>query len=144
MAVDAFSVIRPSDQEFPMVHAASGFKGTRAGAAEGFVPKNQPGNAAGENLPRIRVSYWCSKGHETRPVFVKLPEDQIPVAWDCRRCGGTATRGGLSPSEVPFEEPEDGYKSHLEYVKERRSSQDAEDVLAGALERLRAGGALPD
>jgi hypothetical protein len=38
----------------------------------------------------------------------------------------------------------DGYKSHLDYVKERRSSQDAEDVLAGALERLRAGRALPD
>ena len=126
-----------------MVHAASGFRGTRAGAAEGFIPKNQPGTAVGESLPRIRVSYWCSKGHETRPVFVKLPEDQIPVVWDCRRCGGTATRGQSQP-EATLEEPEDGYKSHLEYVKERRSSQDAEDVLAGALERLRAGGALPD
>ncbi|WP_309106848.1 RNA polymerase-binding protein RbpA [Arthrobacter sp.] len=126
-----------------MVHAASGFRGTRAGAAEGFIPKNQPGTAGGDSLPRIRVSYWCSKGHETRPVFVKLPEDQIPVVWDCRRCGGTASRG-QSQQEAPLEEPEDGYKSHLEYVKERRSSQDAEDVLAGALERLRAGGALPD
>jgi len=32
----------------------------------------------------------------------------------------------------------------LDYVKERRSSQDAEVVLAGALERLRARGVLPD
>jgi len=32
----------------------------------------------------------------------------------------------------------------LDYVKERRSSQDAEIVLAGALERLRARGVLPD
>lgn len=125
-----------------MVHAASGFRGTRAGAAEGFSPKNQPNGAAGESLPRIRVSYWCAKGHETRPVFVKLPDDQIPVIWDCRRCGATATRSQGQP--YIEEEPEDGYKSHLEYVKERRSSQDAEDVLAGALERLRAGGTLPD
>ena len=42
------------------------------------------------------------------------------------------------------ETPVEGFKSHLEYVKERRSSQDAEDVLAGALERLRARRALPD
>jgi hypothetical protein len=93
-------------------------------------------------LPRIRVSYWCAKGHETRPVFIKLPEDQIPVVWDCRRCGGTATRDE-SPAELPHH-PDEGYKSHLEYVKERRSSQDAEDVLAGALERLRARGTFSD
>lgn len=124
-----------------MVHAASGFRGTRAGAAEGFSPKNEL-SSAGESLPRIRVSYWCAKGHETRPVFVKLPDDQIPHVWDCRRCGETASRSQGQP--VSAEGPEDGYKSHLEYVKERRSDQDAEDVLAGALERLRAGGALPD
>ena len=124
-----------------MAHAASGFRGTRAGAAEGSSPKNQP-DSAGESLPRIRVSYMCAKGHETRPVFVKLPDDQIPVVWDCRRCGATATRGQGQPEHQ--EEPEDGFKTHLEYVKERRSSQDAEDVLAGALERLRAGRALPD
>jgi hypothetical protein len=93
-------------------------------------------------LPRIRVSYWCAKGHETRPVFIKLPEDQIPVVWDCRRCGGTATRDE-SLVELPSRS-EEGYKSHLEYVKERRSSQDAEDVLAGALQRLRASRRLPD
>ncbi len=39
---------------------------------------------------------------------------------------------------------DEGFKSHLEYVKERRSDQDAEAVLAGALEKLRAGGVLPD
>ena len=75
-----------------MVHATSGFRGTRVGVTEGSAPKIQPNDFVGERLPRIRVSYWCAKGHETRPVFIKLPEDQIPVVWDCRRCGGTATR----------------------------------------------------
>lgn len=125
-----------------MVHAASGFRGTRVGAAEGSAPKIQPNDVVGERLPRIRVSYWCAKGHETRPVFIKLPEDQIPAVWDCRRCGGLASRDE-SRVELPHH-AEEGYKSHLEYVKERRSSQDAEDVLAGALERLRARGTFTD
>lgn len=125
-----------------MVHAASGFRGTRVGVAEGSAPRIQPNDVVGERLPRIRVSYWCAKGHETRPVFIKLPEDQIPVIWDCRRCGGPASRDE-SRAELP-PHSEEGYKSHLEYVKERRSSQDAEDVLAGALERLRARGTLSD
>ncbi|WP_043481418.1 RNA polymerase-binding protein RbpA [Arthrobacter sp. SPG23] len=125
-----------------MVHAASGFRGTRVGVAEGSAPRIQPNDVVGERLPRIRVSYWCAKGHETRPVFIKLPEDQIPVIWDCRRCGGPASRDE-SRAELP-PHSEEGYKSHLEYVKERRSSQDAEDVLAGALERLRTRGTLSD
>lgn len=123
-----------------MIHPSSGFRGTRAGVTEGtgfsFESEDQ-----GKPLARIRVSYWCSKGHETTPVFLKLPEDQIPLVWDCRRCGGPASRDGRAAAADAMD---DGYKSHLEYVKERRSDQDAEDVLAGALEKLRARGVLPD
>lgn len=125
-----------------MLHSVSGFRGIRVGATEGAVPRHEPLEGAGVRQPRIRVSYRCAKGHETALVFALIPEDQIPGVWDCRRCGCAATR-----DEAKFgldEEPVDGFKSHLEYVKERRSSQDAEDVLAGALERLRAGRALPD
>jgi hypothetical protein len=125
-----------------MLHSASGFKGIRVGATEGASPRHEPLNGAGARQPRIRVSYRCAKGHETSLVFAQLPEEQIPGVWDCRRCGGTATRDGtkFALEDVPAE----GFKTHLEYVKERRSSQDAEDVLAGALERLRAGRTLPD
>jgi RNA polymerase-binding protein len=123
-----------------MIHPSSGFRGTRAGVTEGtgfsFESEDH-----GKPLPRIRVSYWCAKGHETTPVFLKLPEDQIPLVWDCRRCGGPASREGQAAAADAMD---DGYKSHLEYVKERRSDQDAEDVLAGALEKLRARGVLPD
>ena len=125
-----------------MVHPASGFRGTRAGVTAGSGSSLQSGEDHGAPLPRIKVSYWCAKGHETQPVFLKLPEDQIPVVWDCRRCGAPATRDGHA--EAAADALDDGYKSHLEYVKERRSGQDAEDVLAGALERLRARGVLPD
>ena len=75
-----------------MLHSASGFKGIRVGATEGAPPRHEPLERAGVRQPRIRVSYWCAKGHETALVFAKLPEEQIPGVWDCRRCGGTATR----------------------------------------------------
>lgn len=125
-----------------MVHPASGFRGTRAGVTAGSGSSLQSGEDHGAPLPRIKVSYWCAKGHETQPVFLKLPEDQIPVVCDCRRCGAPATRDGHA--EAAADALDDGYKSHLEYVKERRSGQDAEDVLAGALEKLRARGILSD
>ena len=125
-----------------MVHTASGFRGTRVGVTEGAGPRHQSEDLHGESLPRIRVSYWCAKGHETTPVFIKLPEDQIPVMWDCRRCGAPASRDGSEAAGLDI--PDEGFKSHLEYVKERRSDQDAEDVLAGALERLSARGVHAD
>jgi hypothetical protein len=125
-----------------MLHSASGFRGIRVGANEGATPRHEPLDGAGARQPRMRVAYRCAKGHETPLVFARLSEDEVPAVWDCRRCGGTAARDGaqLALDDAPAE----GYKSHLEYVKERRSSQDAEDVLAGALERLRARRALSD
>ena len=126
-----------------MVHPASGFRGTRAGVTAGTGSSLQSTEDHGSAVPRIRVSYWCAKGHETQPVFLKLPEDQIPAVWDCRRCGAPASRDGQAAAAAA-DDMDDGFKSHLEYVKERRSGQDAEDVLAGALEKLRARGVLPD
>ncbi|KNH18644.1 electron transporter [Arthrobacter sp. ZBG10] len=125
-----------------MVHPGSGFRGTRAGVTAGSGSSLQSGDSPGSPLPRMRVSYWCVSGHETQPVFLRLPEDQIPAVWDCRRCGATASRDGQAAAMA--DAADDGYKTHLEYVKERRSGQDAEDVLAGALEKLRARGVLPD
>jgi hypothetical protein len=125
-----------------MVHSASAFRGTRVGVTEGTGPKNQSETTSGERLPRIQVSYWCAKGHETQLVFLRLPDEQSPAGWDCRRCGAPASREGQEAARD--EQFEEGYKSHLEYVKERRSDQDAEEVLAGALEKLRARGVLPD
>lgn len=124
-----------------MLHPSSGFRGTRAGVTEGTGSSLETGDP-GKSVPRMRVTYRCAGGHLTQPVFCELPEDQIPTEWECRRCGGMATRDGR-PADGPAAS-EEGYKTHLEYVKERRSGEDAEAVLAGALERLRARGVLPD
>ncbi|WP_081733288.1 RNA polymerase-binding protein RbpA [Paenarthrobacter nicotinovorans] len=126
-----------------MVHGTPGYRGTRVGVAQGSPPRNHSDHGGGgTQLPRMRVHYWCAKGHETQLVFLKLPDDQIPRTWDCPKCGLPSSR---DPSHPAAAAPvDDLYKSHLDYVKERRSSQEAEVVLAGALERLRSRGVLPD
>ncbi len=87
----------------------------------------------GEAVPRIRVSFWCSNMHESRPSFAT--DAAVPEFWDCPRCGFPAGQDAENPPAPPKIEP---YKTHLAYVKERRSDADGEAILAEALERLRA------
>src|SRR4029077_15472724 len=86
----------------------------------------------GESAPRVRVSFWCSNNHETRPSFAS--DAAVPETWDCPRCGFPAGRDQANPPGPPRSEP---YKTHLAYVKERRSDTDGAAILPEALERLR-------
>jgi hypothetical protein len=88
----------------------------------------------GDAAPRIRVSYWCANAHETRPSFAEEPGVAPPESWDCPRCGLPAGRERDNPPAAPRTEP---YKTHLAYVKERRSDADGEAILAEALAKLR-------
>jgi predicted amidophosphoribosyltransferase len=58
----------------------------------------------------------------------------IPEVWDCPRCGSPAGQNEQRPPAVTRNEP---YKTHLAYVKERRSDADGEAILAEALARLK-------
>ncbi len=91
----------------------------------------------GESAPRLRISYWCANGHETRPSFAEDMSSQIPDTWDCPRCGLPAGRDQDNPPAAPRNEP---YKTHLAYVRERRTDADGEAILAEALEKLRTTG----
>lgn len=86
----------------------------------------------GDSAPRQRVSYWCAHGHESRPSFAL--DAPIPDSWDCPRCGLPASRDAMNPPAVPRNEP---YKTHLAYVKERRTDEEARQILEEALEQLR-------
>jgi len=86
----------------------------------------------GERAPRTAVSFWCANRHETRPSFAA--DAAVPETWECRRCGCPAGQDEHSPPARPAAEP---YKTHLAYVKERRSQADGEAMLAEALARLR-------
>ncbi len=88
----------------------------------------------GDTAPRIRVSYWCAKGHESRPSFAEDSGSPPPDSWDCPRCGLPAGQDRNNPPAPPRTEP---YKTHLAYVKERRTEADGEAILAEALAKLR-------
>jgi hypothetical protein len=107
-------------------------RGTRVGAG----PMGE--SERGESAPRRRVSYWCANAHESRPSFAV--EADIPEVWDCPRCGLPAGRDEQAPPAPPRNEP---YKTHLAYVKERRSDADGEAILEEALIKLRKQREVP-
>ncbi|MPZ93691.1 MAG: RNA polymerase-binding protein RbpA [Propionibacteriales bacterium] len=104
----------------------SAIRGSRVGA--GPMGEAERGDAA----PRVQVSYFCANAHETQPTFAV--DAQLPDSWDCPRCGLPASRDEENPPPPPKIEP---YKTHLAYVKERRSDKEAQEILQEALQTLR-------
>jgi hypothetical protein len=87
----------------------------------------------GDSAPRLYVSYFCSNGHETRPAFAA--DATVPPEWDCPRCGLPANLDADNPPPPPRILP---YKTHLAYVKERRSDTEAAEILSDAIADLRS------
>jgi len=109
------------------VAGGSAIRGSRVGAG----PMGE--KERGESAPRQRVSFFCANGHEVRPVFAV--EAVLPDTWDCPKCGFPAGRQSEAPPNAPRNEP---YKTHLAYVKERRSDEDGAALLDEALQKLKA------
>ena len=59
----------------------------------------------------------------------------VPESWDCPKCGLPASLDSENPPPAPKIEP---YKTHLAYVKERRSDKEAEVILDEAIQLLRS------
>ena len=89
----------------------------------------------GYQVERITRNFYCSNGHESSPRFAASvnPED-LPNEIDCPHCGLPAGQDKANPPAVAKLEP---YKTHLAYVKERRSEEEAEQILAEALQAVR-------
>ncbi|MBF4162045.1 RNA polymerase-binding protein RbpA [Nocardioides sp. CBS4Y-1] len=87
----------------------------------------------GETAPRQTVTYFCSQEH--RSVIAFSVEAEVPGSWDCPKCGLPASLDCENPPPAPKIEP---YKTHLAYVKERRSDQEAAVILDEALSTLRS------
>jgi hypothetical protein len=86
----------------------------------------------GEAAPRRQVRYYCAHGHVSSPYF--SVDAEVPESWDCTRCGMPASQDEQNPPPSPRVEP---YKTHLAYVKERRSDEDGAAILEEALAALR-------
>jgi hypothetical protein len=115
------------------VTSGNAIRGSRVGA--GPSGEAERGNTA----PCVNVSYWCSNGHETRPSFADEVSLTVPDSWDCPRCGLPAGQDQANPPPAIRIEP---YKTHLAYVKERRSDTEAEVILDEALKALRDRGLI--
>ena len=90
----------------------------------------------GYHADRIQVSYWDELGNETVRYFAaNLPEEEIPVTIDSPQSGLPAGRDKENPPLVSKLEP---YKTHLAYVKERRTEEEAASLLDDAIQQLRA------
>jgi hypothetical protein len=109
------------------VSGGNAIRGSRVGAG----PMGEA--ERGETAPRRRVDFWCANGHESRIAFAM--EIEVPETWDCPRCGLPAGTDQQNPPPAPRTEP---YKTHLAYVRERRSDEDGDALLEEALNRLRA------
>ena len=112
-----------------MAAGGSAIRGSRVGAG----PMGEQDR--GFHAERIAVSYWDELGNETVRYFAaNLPEEEIPDIIDSPSTGLPAGRDKDNPPQVAKMEP---YKTHLAYVKERRTEAEAEQLLEEAIAQLR-------
>ncbi|MGQ0624977.1 MAG: RNA polymerase-binding protein RbpA [Sporichthyaceae bacterium] len=89
-----------------------------------------------ELAPRQVVSYSCTKEH-TFFVPFSAEAEEIPLAWECRVCGGVALRTDGVTGEEKAVKPA---RTHWDMLMERRTREELEEILAERLAVLRAGG----
>jgi hypothetical protein len=84
---------------------------------------------------RVQRSYYCINGHVQEPMFAAhIDPSEIPDMIDCPNCGMPAGQDKKNPPEIAKHEP---YKTHLAYVKERRTADEAKALLDEALSSIR-------
>ncbi|KAA9110856.1 RNA polymerase-binding protein RbpA [Microbacterium rhizomatis] len=112
-----------------MATGGNAIRGTRVGAG----PMGEQDH--GFHADRIAISYWDALGNETVRYFsAGIPDEEIPDTIDSPHSGLPAGRDKQNPPALAKTEP---YKTHLAYVKERRTEEEAETLLDDALQQLR-------
>lgn len=112
-----------------MGSGGSAIRGSRVGAG----PMGE--QYRGFKSERIQKSYYCINGHVQNPQFsANVDPAEIPDLIDCPNCGLPAGQDKKSPPQIIKHEP---YKTHLAYVKERRTSDEAKALLDEALTSIR-------
>ena len=104
-------------------------RGSRVGAG----PMGEQDN--GFQAERVTLTYYCYNKHKFSPSFAASVEfEEIPVELDCPHCGLPAGQDKDNPPQIAKHEP---YKTHLAYVKERRTEAEAKALLEEAVATVR-------
>ncbi|MFT6973086.1 MAG: hypothetical protein ACJAV4_000302 [Pontimonas sp.] len=112
-----------------MASGGSAIRGTRVGSG----PMGEQDR--GIQVERIAVSYWDAMGNETvRHFSSQVDPGDIPELIDSPMTGLPAGQDKANPPQLRINEP---YKTHLAYVKERRTEEEAKQILDDALSSLR-------
>jgi hypothetical protein len=107
----------------------SAIRGSRVGAG----PMGE--QYRGFKSERVERHYYCINGHTQSPQFAAhVDPAEIPDMIDCPNCGLPAGQDKKNPPEILKHEP---YKTHLAYVKERRTSDEAKALLDEALSSIK-------
>ena len=107
----------------------SAIRGSRVGAG----PMGEQDR--GFKAERITKNYYCSAGHVYSPQFAATVDPaEIPELIDCPNCGLPAGQDKDNPPTIAKHEP---YKTHLAYVKERRTEAEAKELLEEAVTAVR-------
>lgn len=112
-----------------MANSGSAIRGSRVGAG----PMGE--QYRGFKSERVQRSYYCINGHVQEPMFAAhIDPSEIPDMIDCPNCGMPAGQDKKNPPETAKHEP---YKTHLAYVKERRTAEEAKSLLDEAISSIR-------
>jgi len=108
---------------------SSAIRGSRVGAG----PMGEQDN--GFQADRVTLTYYCFNNHNFSAAFAaSVVFEEIPVELDCPHCGLPAGQDKDNPPQIAKHEP---YKTHLAYVKERRTEAEAKALLEEAVATVR-------
>jgi len=112
-----------------LASGGSAIRGSRVGAG----PMGE--QYRGFKSERVERHYYCINGHTQSPQFAAhVDPAEIPDMIDCPNCGLPAGQDKKNPPQIHKHEP---YKTHLAYVKERRTSDEAKSLLDEALSSIK-------
>ncbi len=85
-----------------------------------------------EMAARQEIAFDCPNDHHFSITFAA--EAELPTEWECPRCGQMARRAdGVEPEPKEVKAP----RTHWDMLRERRSIEELEDILAERLGEIR-------
>lgn len=85
-----------------------------------------------EFADRQILGFDCPNGHNFEIPFSM--EAELPVEWECPKCGSLATRSDGTKADDKEEKPA---RTHWDMLLERRTIPELEDLLAERLDAVR-------